>query len=411
MWVAPRQVTTTTLVNGREVTTSTIRPVPELVVIADQLLAPVPGGTGRYTAELLAALARTAPPGWSVAGVVCRPADPGTLSRAVVEGVAGPRVLPIPRRALIALWQAGVPWWPGGDSVHAPTPLAPPRAPKGAVLTVTVHDAVPWSHPHTLTPRGVRWHKAMIGRALRRADAVVVPTRSVAAALADQPDLAVCRAEVRVIPHGVARVFTPGGPAPADVSAHRLPEQFVLAVGTLEPRKGIDVLIDAVARLHRAGATTPGLVLAGQPGWGGLDPLALAEGHGLPDGTVRVLGRLPDAELAGVLRQAAALAVPSHAEGFGLPVLEAMSAGVPVIHSDAPALVEVAGGASLVVPRGDANGLAGALRRVFADPAVAAELVAAGRRRAAEFSWHQAAESVWALHLARWESRRQQAGG
>lgn len=370
-------------------------------MIADQLLAEVPGGTGRYTAELMGALARTVPPGWSVSSVVSRPADPDTVRRAVVDGVAGPRVLPVPRRALIALWQAGVPWWPGGDAVHAPTPLAPPRTPRGAGLVVTVHDTVPWTHPHTLTPRGVRWHKAMVGRAMNRADAVVVPTRSVAAELAErvQP-----RAEVRVIPHGVADVFLPDGPRSADVSALHLPERFVLAVGTLEPRKGIDVLIDAVARLHRDGSAAPGLVLAGQPGWGGLDPLALAARHGLPDGTVRVLGRLPDSDLAGVLRRAAALAVPSHAEGFGLPVLEAMSAGVPVVHSDAPALVEVAGGAALPVPRGDADALAVALRSVLDDPTVAAELTAAGRRRAAGFTWQEAARTVWALHLGRRQS-------
>jgi glycosyltransferase involved in cell wall biosynthesis len=123
-------------------------------------------------------------------------------------------------------------------------------------------------------------------------------------------------------------------------------------------------------------------------------------GDGVHAVDIRVLGRLPDAELAAVLRGAAVLAVPSLAEGFGLPVLEAMAAGVPVVHSDAPALVEVAGGAGRCVPRGDAKALAEALREVLSSPAVAARMVAGGRRRAEDFSWHRAAAAVWDLHRA-----------
>jgi glycosyltransferase involved in cell wall biosynthesis len=156
----------------------------ELAVIADQVYAPVPGGTGRYTTELLRALARTAPEGWSVTSVVSRRPD---VSEAVIEGVEGPRVLPMPHRALVALWQAGVPYWPGGDAVHAPTPLAPPRKPRGkGPLAVTVHDTVPWSHTESLTRRGVNWHRSMVTRAMRRADVVVVPTQSVAHELGAQ---------------------------------------------------------------------------------------------------------------------------------------------------------------------------------------------------------------------------------
>ncbi|HET8641610.1 MAG TPA: glycosyltransferase family 1 protein, partial [Pseudonocardiaceae bacterium] len=111
--------------------------MPELVVIAEQLLAPVPGGTGRYSRELTIALARAAPPNWSVSTVVARHSDP---SAAVIAGVEGPRVLPLGRRALIAAWDHGVPLWPGGDSVHAPTPLAPAQPKRGRSLVVTVHD-------------------------------------------------------------------------------------------------------------------------------------------------------------------------------------------------------------------------------------------------------------------------------
>lgn len=382
--------------------------MPELVVIADQLLAPVPGGTGRYTAELLRALVATAPPRWRVAGAVARHRD---VSAAVVDGVRGPRVLPLPRRALTALWEVGVPYRPGGDAVHAPTPLAPPRLPgrrRGAPVVVTVHDTVPWTHPHTLTPRGARWHRTVIARALRSADAVVVPTHAVAEDLARRVPV---RVPVEVVPLGVAPVFTSSAPGPArpdSVGAGRVGREsalppvagrYVLAVGTLEPRKGIDVLIEAMARLRRESADPPSLVLVGQPGWGGLDAAALARASGLPEDALHVLGKLGDRQLVAALRGASAVAVPSLAEGFGLPLLEAMASGVPVVHSDVPALREVAGGAGLEVPRGDAAALADALGAVLADTGLAGRMAAAGSARAAGFTWAATAEAVWRLHL------------
>ncbi|OZM75330.1 glycosyl transferase [Amycolatopsis antarctica] len=357
--------------------------MPELVVIAEQLLAPVPGGTGRYTAELLRALAATVPEGWRVASAVARRAD---VEAARVEGVTGPRALPLPPRALVAAWQAGVPLWPGGDAVHAPTPLAPPRAPRGRGLAVTVHDTVPWTHPGTLTPRGVRWHRAMIARAAERAGALLVPTEAVAADLAARVRTV---APMHVAGHGVTDLPDDPAARPPD-----LPSRYVLALGTLEPRKGLDVLIAAMREVP----DVP-LLLAGQPGWGGLDPAALAREHGVDPGRVRVLGRVPDAGLAAVLRGASVLAVPSLAEGFGLPLLEGMALGVPVVHSDAPALVEVAGGAGRVVPRGQAPALAAALRAVLTDPGLAARMSTLGRQRAEAFTWRAAAERVWSVHL------------
>jgi glycosyltransferase involved in cell wall biosynthesis len=365
--------------------------VPELVVLTEQLLAPVPGGTGRYTRELAAALAAHRPDGWVVVGAVARHGDPAA---AAVPGVEGPRLLPLPRRALVAAWERGLPLWPGGDAVHAPTPLAPPRAPRGRSLVVTVHDAVPWTHPETLTRRGVGWHRRAIAGATRRADAVVVPTATVAVELAER---APGPASVHVVPCGVTPALV-GPPAEANAIAARLrlPERYVLAVGTLEPRKGLPVLIEAMTRPH---APDLPLVLVGPPGWGGVDPHALAAAAGLPADRLRVLGRLTDAELSAVLHRATLLAAPSLAEGFGLPVVEAMAAGVPVVHSDAPALVEVAGGTGTIARRGDPDALAGALRDVLADPRRTADAVAAARRRAADFTWRRAAEAVWELHL------------
>ncbi|MGW3468636.1 glycosyltransferase family 4 protein [Saccharopolyspora sp. NPDC000995] len=360
--------------------------VPELVTIAEQLLAPVPGGTGRYTRELLRAMAETAPSRWELSSVVSRGGDP---EAARVPGVHGPRVLPVPRRALIAAWERGVPFWPGGDSVHAMTPLSPP-AKRGRGLVVTVHDTVPWTHPETLTPRGVSWHRRAISRAARHADALVVPTAAVADDLAKRIPI---NARLQVIGAGV----TPSllvEPDTATVAELALPARYVLAIGTVEPRKGYEHLVRAMAE---PGAPDMPLLIVGHRGWGDVDLPRIAAECGVPH--VRVLESVSDAELAALLRNATALAAPSLAEGFGLPLVEAMALGVPIVHSDAPALVEVAGGAGVTVPRADPSALAAALRTVIDDPTRRDELIAAGTRRVADFTWRQAALEVWRVHL------------
>lgn len=363
--------------------------MPVLTVVVEQCLAPVPGGTGRYTREITAALTAAPPPGWSVATVTAWHRD---VSPAVVVGAAGPRRLPVGRRGLSVLWENGLPPWPRGDSVHAGTPMAPSRRRR---LVVTVHDAVPWTHPETLTPRGVRWHRSMVSRAMRSADAVVVPSMAVADDLAGLFPSAAAR--LHVVPHGVTALAVP-----ADAAERRarlgLPERYVLSVATLEPRKGLDVLIEAMALPAVAGTN---LVVAGQAGWGGVDLGSVAAGVGLAPERLHAVGRLDDVDLAAVLDGAAVLAAPSRSEGFGLPALEAMAAGVPVVCSDAPALVELLGAAGLVTPREDPSALADALRQVLTEPAVAAGLAVGGRRRAGDFSWAVAACLVWDLHAGR----------
>jgi glycosyltransferase involved in cell wall biosynthesis len=320
-------------------------------VLTEQLNAPVPGGTGRYTAELFKALIQTTPEGWSVISAATAGAD---------------RMIRVPRRVLVALWERGLP--PKlGPNVHAPTPLAPLP---GAV--VTVHDVVPWTHPETLTPRGVAWHRKVISKAAREARALVVPTKAVASQLCDHVRVEV---PVHVVPNGVTRLV---GTKPDD-----LPDGYVLAIGTIEPRKGFELLVRATERLR-----VP-LVVIGPQGWGGVD---LRAPH------VTLLGRVTDERLASVLAGASVLAAPSLAEGFGLPVLEAMAAGVPVVHSDDPALVEVAGGAGTVVRRGDLASLTEGLRAVLADPR---HTIDAGVTRASDFTWEKTALGVWGAHTGR----------
>lgn len=366
-------------------------------MLLEQLLAPVPGGTGRYSRELAAALAATAPEGWSVSGVVARHAD---TSAAIVPGVRGPRRLALPHRALTAAWEMGVALWPGGDAVLAPTPLAPPGPRPGATLVVTVHDTVPWTYPQGLTRRGAGWHRRMITRAARRADALLVPTAAVARELRRHVS---CRAPLQVVGAGLTATVTGLPEHPTQIATRLgLPPRYVLALGTLEPRKGIDTLLAAMAAPH---APPLPVVLAGQPGWGRFDLAALARRFNLDPARVYVLGRISDPELAVVLHHAAVLAMPSRAEGFGLPVLEAMAAGVPVVHSNIPALVEVAGDAGVAVPPDDPAALAAALRTVLSDGDIARALRAAGRQRAGQFSWERTARQVWSVHLALHRSR------
>ncbi|MGH3755731.1 MAG: glycosyltransferase family 4 protein, partial [Pseudonocardiaceae bacterium] len=250
------------------------------------------------------------------------------------------------------------------------------------------------THPGGLTRRGAGWHRRMIGRAARRAGALVVPTAAVAD---DLPRHVPCPAPVHVVGEGVtAAVARLPDDAAGIATRLGLPPRYVLAIGTLEPRKGIGTLLAALAAPD---APDLPVVLAGQPGWGRVDPAALARQSGLDPGRVHMLGRISDNELAVVLHHAAVLAAPSLAEGFGLPVLEAMAAGVPVVHSDAPALVEVAGGAGVTVARNDPAALAAALRTVLSDAGPAQAMIAAGRSRAQRFSWEHTARQVWAVHV------------
>jgi glycosyltransferase involved in cell wall biosynthesis len=360
-------------------------------VVLEQALAPVPGGTGRTAVELAAALARTSAAGDEVVGWTAWHRD---ASAARVAQVEGPHRLRLGRRALVAAWERGLGPAPRGlDVLHAPTPLFPHRR---QPLVVTVHDTVPWTHPETLTERGVRWHRSMIGRAARVADAIVVPTEAVRTELSEvAPD---ARDRTHVLGAGVspALLAEPDGEFGEQVAAGLgLPTVFLLSLATLEPRKGLDVLIEALAALSN---DVPPLFVVGQPGWGNVDLAAAVRRAGLREGAVRVLGRLSDAELGVVLRRATLLVAPSRAEGFGLPVAEAMAVGTPVVCSDVPALVEVSGGAAAVVPRGDPVRLAQVIAELVADDAARGRLVVAGLAQAPRFDWDDVARRAWQLY-------------
>ena len=355
-----------------------------LAVVLEQCLAPVPGGTGRYSREIAAALARAAAPGDDVSGVV---AWHRSVDAARVDGVRGPSRLPLPRRGLVAAWERGRGPKVRGDVVLAPTPLVPPAG--GPPCAVVVHDAVPWTHPETLTPRGVAWHRSQVERAGREAALVVVPTLAVADELRRHVGLR----ELLVVGEGVSGDLALPLDAAQRAERLQLPERYLLTVATLEPRKGLDVLLEALADQR---APDLPLLCVGQPGWGGLDPVSLAARAGLAPDRVRVLGRVPDADLAVLLDRATLLVVPSRAEGFGLPLLEAMAAGTPVVASDLEAFRRVLqeGEAGVLVPVRDAGALAAALGALLQDPARREQLAAAGRRIVRTYDWSSVTRSI-----------------
>lgn len=372
-----------------------------LRVILDQLLAPTPGGVGRYTEELTRELIRVAPAGSDVAGIVpaTSTANYERLER-LLPGLSALHKTALPARELALAWQFGFARLPGRGMVHAPSLLAPlTRHDRinnpGDQTVVTIHDVVPYTHPESLSPRAVAWGKAMVRRAFSFADAVVVPTHAVAVELADIVDFG---DRVRVIGGAVSPKLALPVDADARAAALGLPERYLLTVGALEPRKGVPALISSLADIH---STDLPLLVVGPVGAAvELDALALAAG--LPPGRVRSLGTLSDADLAVALDRAAVFVFPSLAEGFGLPVIEAMSFGTPVVHSDAPAVVEVAAGAGLSVPGSNLEAypsrLARAISAVLEKPAIAEKMGVAGLDRAAAFSWRDSAERVWQLH-------------
>jgi glycosyltransferase involved in cell wall biosynthesis len=198
-------------------------------------------------------------------------------------------------------------------------------------------------------------------------------------------------ARLHVVPLGV-EPLEPARPEEVErvLARHHLRHPFVLFVGTAEPRKGLDVLVSAWARLRHPDAE---LVLVGPAGWGGLEEPLETLGPG-----VHRLGFLPRDELRILQGAAAVSCLPSRAEGFGLPVLEAMAAGSPVVTTSASAMEEVADGAAVLVPVGDVEALAAAIEGILGDPGGAQRLRELGRARAAGYGWERSAAAVGAVY-------------
>jgi len=275
----------------------------------------------------------------------------------------------------------------GNDVFFAPNFFVPRRH-RAAVrrLVATVHDLAFLRFPETVQQETLDNLHRNIPGALFGADALIAVSSATAADLAAL--LAVSERRIHVVHEGVDARFSAAAGTPPD----GLPARYLLFVSTLEPRKNVTGLLDGFARAAAAGY--PGdLVLVGRWGW----RMTVAQAM-LADSPVRArihhLDYLERGALTAVLRRAEALVFPSWLEGFGLPVVEAMACGVPVIASWTSSLPEVAGDAALFIDPASPATIAAAIVRLAGDPALAAALAAAGRARAARFCWEDAARAT-----------------
>jgi glycosyltransferase involved in cell wall biosynthesis len=355
-----------------------------VALMVEQLQSRIPGGTGRYAAELARALERTRVPADELAGWVAGGTG-GRLDLPIRVHSLGTHALLLSR-----LWERGLGPAPrNADVVHATTLLVPPKRP--VALVVTIHDVVPWTHPETLTPRGAGFHRRMGARAAREADLIVTPTLAVA----DQVRHTLApRGEVISVAPGFSSDLSVPDDARQRRACHVGEGGYLLFVGTSEPRKGLDTLLDALSEPPLSGQS---LVVVGPAGWGGVEVGQDAESRGI-GGRVTVTGRVDDADLAALYAGASLVVMPSRAEGFGLPVLEAMNLGVPVVTSDDPAMCEVGGGATQTFPVGDPTALGDAVARVLSDPTLRSQMIDKGRMRALDFDWLDSARAMWKLY-------------
>ena len=351
---------------------------------ADQLAFAAPGGIATYVRNLAPALARGG------ADVTLLHARSGAWS--AEPWMAGMRIAEVPRgvRTLYPAWD--LLGWPPlraeADVIHATNPAGVPPRSRGRALVVTVHDLAVERMPDLFPARWRSLYRAGLRAAVRRADLLLVPSRATAADLLERTGADAAR--VRVTP--LAASLPAATDADGGVARRArlgLPDRYVLAAGTLEPRKNLARLVRAYRRAVAGAGLPHALVLAGPDGWGvaDLDREVAACGAG----TIVRTGSLAAEDLDATYRGAAAFLYPSLLEGFGLPVLEAMARGVPVVTSTVSSLPEVAGDAALLVEPTSEDAIAAAIVSVVTDAQVAARLAAAGRGRAATFSWDETA--------------------
>jgi len=352
-------------------------------VLFNALQAGNRSGTGRYTVQLLHGLNALQGPDFEVIAAWPRDLDPpegmrvpsaryggGTLQRLLDEHFK------LPKSADEA----------AADLLHYPANFGPWRARKPVV--VTVHDLSFLRHPEWFPRSRSLYYRHAIRRTVRTATRIIADSEATAADLREL--LRVPGEKVDVIPLGVEPRFAPASAAAQQAARekYRLPERFFLYIGTLEPRKNLAALIRAWVRI--AWTIEEDLVIAGRAGWrmGALAEAIAENPH--PD-RLHLPEHIKDADLPAVLSAATAFVWPSLWEGFGLPPLEAMACGVPVLCSSTSSLPEVTGDAALLVNPTDEAAIGAGMQGLAQDTALRDTLHAQGLKRAAEFTWRRTA--------------------
>lgn len=273
------------------------------------------------------------------------------------------------------------------DVIHFPA--FPPPVACFRPYVWTLHDATPWLYPETMDLKG-RLYFGCVGRwAARLSKAIITVSndakRNIMAALPLQ------ETKVKVIYEGIDGAFKKLDDQPLMNSVrlrYGLPEKFMLAVGTLEPRKNLPFLIRTYQQMRNANQTELGLVIVGRTGWKSEAPEG---GLGGKDNNVVLTGFVPQADLVALYNLAEVFVLPSLYEGFGFPPLEAMACGCPVIVSNRGSLPEVVGDAALLIDPGLQDSLAGAIGAVETNSSLREDLVRRGFERVKRFSWRSAA--------------------
>ncbi len=324
-----------------------------------------------------------------------------TAGRALPQRLPGSvragRRVPIPAGALLRMWarldHPAVEWWTGAvDVVHGTNFVVPPS--RHVARLVTVHDLTPLRFPELSSPTSLRYPD-LIRRAVERGASVHTVSRAMADDVMEHFHIAADR--VHVIHNGVTPLTRPRAPGATGATG----PPYILALGTVEPRKGLP---DLVAAFDRIAASVPDvhLKIAGPPGWGE-DELTAARAAARHTARIHRVGWIDDRST--LIAGARVLAYPSLYEGFGLPPLEAMSLGVPVVATTAGAIPEVVADAAVLVAPRDVPGLAEALLSVVQDAAIRQRLLAAGARRVLEFSWERAGDQLARLYRSLADAR------
>jgi glycosyltransferase involved in cell wall biosynthesis len=376
------------------------RPTLSVLLAVEQLRRRVPGGIGAYARGLLGGLALAPSEGDRV--------DVALLASRAPAGNDDPLAaygLPLhasrlPSLLLTRAWDHGLSRAPAGfDVVHSvslASPLLHHASPEQ--LVVTVHDVAWRRHPEATTRRGARWHEAALRRADRSGAALVVPSRLVAA---DLREMGVADGRITVVPSGADHLPAPDAAATdALLSKLGVSGEFLLTVSTLEPRKNVDRLVRAFGRVRDSLPGPWPLVIVGPIGWGP----ELADPP--PADHVIFTGPVSDVVLSELYRRARAFAYVPLTEGYGLPPLEAMHAGIPTVVSDEVPSVHDLGAPepapARVVDPLDVDDIARGLVDVLTDAGLRAELARRGRAFAATRTWRATARA----HITLWRSLR-----
>lgn len=317
------------------------------------------------------------------------PFPPGTLEEHRVRWVPGALV----QQAWKRLGGPPYTWFAPKADVHHFTNFVIPPLPRRCRAVVSIHDASFLRFPETLEPKNLAYLQKHIDATVRRADLILTISETIAGELREAYSLPADRVRATLLGPPPALKSIDETDADALLEPLGLDRPFLLHVGTLEPRKNHRFLFEVFNRLEDFDGD---LVLCGMEGWH-VEPILEALAASPRRDRIRRLHYVSDAQLTALYRRAEALLFPSLYEGFGLPPIEAMRQGCPVISSDGGSLPEVVGEGGQVIPL-EVEAWADAVQTLLADSAARAAWVAAGKTRAGEFSWERCADETWAAY-------------